>query len=111
MNPMKDTPEEGTPRAAVAFLGMAALAVIPIMKNPGRRKGAKLEIEKAVRQLNLELTRLYSIERTARALFDAPHEEHFIVRLNEEENAALEGLQEALGVEGPHEGPDEGPRI
>mgnify|MGYP000995254339 CR=1 FL=1 len=101
-----DSEADGTPRAAVRFLGMAALAVIPTLKNPGRRVGAKLEIEKAVRQLEEELTRLYGIERTARLVLppkaDAlAHGERPGAELCE----AIEALEEALGMAEPPQEP------
>lgn len=42
--------------------------------------------------------KLERIRRAAQALFDAPHQEHFAVRLNDEENVALEELRAALAA-------------
>lgn len=95
---MKPNPREEGPRGAVDFLGIAALSVIPTLKNPGRRVGAKLEIEKAVRQLNEELTRLYGIERTARHLWEELLQEENCPRLNDEEKAAVNALGVGLGM-------------
>ena len=38
-------------------------------------------------------TELHDLRSACQALFDAPHQEHFVTRLNDEENAALERIR------------------
>ena len=63
-----DSEEDKTPRGAVKFLVESASAIVPTLKNPGRRRGAAEAIRLAKVQVDAELTRLYAIERSARIL-------------------------------------------
>ena len=99
-----DNEEDKSPRGAVKFMAQAALMALPSLKNPGRARGAKLEIEKAVKQLEDELTRLYGIERTARVLvadYAAHPRDAAAGEGGKEEAEAFTGLNEALSVPVP----------
>lgn len=96
-----DSEEDKTPRGAVRFLAESASAIVPMLKNPGRRRGAAEAIRLAKVQVDAELTRLYAIERTARAFATDYLVNPSRVAPTDDEKQTFEGLKESLSAPVP----------
>lgn len=63
-------------------------------------RASETHIREALDELRRLRARNERLRKAAQALFDAPHQEHFITRLNDEEMTALDALRAALSEEG-----------